>query len=209
MATVAAFALVGTLIGSAEAKFSAPFDYSATGVEILDFELDFNDIEIILDVHVTEPLGTLELSFEREFFDSKYEGVDDGFTIIADGDLVYYAEMQTSPQQRTIKLNLVSGTEQVEIFGTQLKGITAKATQPKTEIIEVVADDKSDELAKLFDENEQLRSENKVLKEENKKLDSRIFELENLVSALEVQIKNLNALVLEQVKVIYNWVIPN
>jgi len=37
------------------------------------------------------------------------------------------------------------------------------------------------------------------LKKENERLDSRIFELENLISALQQQVGNLNALVLEQV----------
>jgi uncharacterized coiled-coil protein SlyX len=45
------------------------------------------------------------------------------------------------------------------------------------------------------------------LKKENERLDSRIFELENLISALEQQVGNLNVLVLEQVNVIYKWVL--
>lgn len=196
------------LFGFTEAKLSTPFDYKITGMEIVDFGLDFKDIELILDVRVTESVGTIEISFDREFFDSRYLEVDDQFTIIADGDLVYYDELLTNSQGRTLKFNLISGTEQVEIFGTHLKGITSEIPQPKAQISpQIVTDDPSDKITELLDENQKLGAENKVLKDENKKLDSRIFELENLISALEFQVSNLSAIVTEQIKVIYNWVI--
>ena len=208
LAIIAVFAIGGMLIGFAEASIKTPFEYTAKGVEITDFEFDPRDISIILDVEVSHSIGTLAINFEREFFDSQFNGKDDGFTIIADGDLAYYDEILTSSKIRTLQLSLVSGTEQVEIFGTHLWGETAEYELP-TEIISPAAVEETDQLSELLDENERLKQENIALKAENKKLDSRIFELENLVSALEVQVKNLNALVLEQVKVIYEWIVPN
>ena len=199
---------VGTLTGFSEAKLSTPFDYVTTGVEINDFDLDFNDIEVILDVEVTEIPATIEITFEREFFDSIKMGNDTEFTIIADGDLIYYNEIVTNSELRTIKFNLASDVELVEIFGTQLKGITTK-----TPIIEVpdetsiIQADKTDEINDLAKENQILREENILLKEKNDELDGRIFELGNLISALNLQVNNLNTIVTEQVKVIYNWVL--
>jgi len=198
----------GTLIGFSEAELSTPFDYSTTGVEIKDFDLDFNDIEVMLDVEVTEIPATIEITFEREFFDSTKMEEDTEFTIIADGELIYYDEIVTNYKLRTIKFNLPSDVELVEIFGTQLKGITTKTpiieVSEKTSIIYV---DKTDEINDLVNENQMLREENILLKEKNDELDDRIFELENLITALEAQVNNLNTIVTEQLKVIYNWVL--
>ena len=205
--TITGLLVVGILMGSSEAMKSTPFEYQATGVEISDFDLDINDIEIILDVKVTKPLATMEVSFEREFFDSKIAGIDDEFTIIADGELVNYKEVETTLQHRTLKFNLLSGTDEVEIFGSKLMGLSINEIQQKNQEPQPIFNDQTEKIDELSIENEKLKAENKFLQEENERLDSRIFELENLVSALEQQISNLNAVVVEQVKVIYNWVL--
>jgi len=199
--------LGGTLVGFSEAKISTPFDYSTTGVEIKDFDLDFNDIVVMLDVEVTEIPATIEITFEREFFDSSNMEKDTEFTIIGDGELIYYDEIITNSKLRTIKFNLASDVELVEIFGTQLKGITSTPIIEVPEIISTTNVDKTDEIDDLEKENQILREENILLKEKNDELDGRIFELENLVSALETQVNKLNTIVTEQVKVIYNWVL--
>ena len=197
---------MGFLIGDAKAEMNAPFDYSTIGVEIVDFNLDFKDIEVILDVEVTELPATIEISFEREFFDSVNFDSNDEFTIIADGDILYYDEIFSNSEIRTLKFSLSSDTELIEIFGTHLKGISAQ-TQTKIIPEKVSVIEQPDKINELVKENEKLQKENALLKEENKELDGRIFELENLVSALETQVSNLNTIVTEQVSVIYNWVL--
>ena len=197
---------MGFLIGDAKAEMNTPFDYSTTGVEIVDFNLDFKDIEVILDVEVTELPATIEISFEREFFDSVNFDNNDEFTIIADGDILYYDEIFSNSEIRTLKFSLSSDTELIEIFGTHLKGISAQ-TQTKIIPEKVSVIEQPDKINELVKENEKLQKENALLKEENKELDGRIFELENLVSALETQVSNLNTIVTEQVSVIYNWVL--
>src|SRR3970040_1597600 len=207
ISVLATIVLFGTLIGFSEAELSTPFGYTLTGVDIVDFELDCKDIEVMLDVQVTEIPSTFEITFEREFFDSTNLDQDSEFTIIADGDLVYYDEIVTNSKLRTLKFNLSSDVELVEIFGTHLKGIIAQS--PIIEVTEEIPTkvEQSGKINELIEENQVLREENNILKEENKKLDGRIFELENLVSALEVQVTNLNTIVTEQIKVIYNWVL--
>ncbi len=209
MVTIALLTLVSSLFATTEAMKSTPFDYEVSGLEITNFELDFNDIEIILDVRVIEPLGTIEISFEREFFDSKFLGTDEDFTIIADGELVYYTKVENSLQHRTIKFNIPSGTTKVEIFGTQLMGLEMNQAKPSKQDTSQIFQDQSAKFNGLSIENKQLKEENEFLKKENERLDSRIFELENLVSALEQQVSNLNALVVEQVNVIYKWFLGN
>lgn len=205
LVTIALLALVSSLFTTTEAMKSTPFDYEVSGLEITNFELDFDDIEIILDVRVIEPLGTIEISFEREFFDSKFLGTDEDFTIIADGELVYYTKVQNSLQHRTIKFNIPSGTTTVEIFGTKLMGLEINHDAPSNQDNSQIFQDQSSKSKELSIENKQLKEENEFLKKENERLDSRIFELENLISALQQQVGNLNALVLEQVNVIYKW----
>ena len=208
LSVVLAITLMGVLIGDSRAETNTPFDYSTTGVEIVDFNLDFKDIEVILDVQVEELPATIEISFDREFFDSVNNDKNTEFTIIADGDILYYEEIFSNSEVRTIKFNLSSDTELIEIFGTHLKGISAQ-TQTKIipEKVSTVEIEQTDKINELFEENEKLQDENTLLKEENKELDGRIFELENLVSALETQVGNLNNIVTEQVNVIYNWVL--
>ena len=63
--------LIGTITSYSEAIQSAPFGYSTSGIEITDFELDFKDIEVMLDVKTNELPAAIELTFERDFFDSK------------------------------------------------------------------------------------------------------------------------------------------
>jgi hypothetical protein len=208
LTVVLAITLMGVLIGDSKAETNTPFDYSTTGVEIVDFNLDFKDIEVILDVQVEEIPATIEISFEREFFDSVNNGKNNEFTIIADGDILHYKEIFSNSEIRTLKFNLSSDTELIEIFGTHLKGISAQ-TQTKIipEEVSTMEIEQADKINELFEENEKLQEENAFLKEENKELDGRIFELENLVSALETQVGNLNNIVTEQVNVIYNWVL--
>lgn len=208
LSLVLAITLMGVLIGDSKAEISTPFDYRTTGVEIVDFNLDFKDIEVILDIEVTELPATIEISFEREFFDSVNSDENNEFTIIADGDIVYYEEIFSNSEIRTLKFNLSSDTELVEIFGTHLKGISAQ-TQTKiiSEEVSAMEIDQTDKINELLDENKKLQEDNMILKEENKELDGRIFELENLISALETQVSNLNTIVIEQVNVIYNWVL--
>ena len=209
LSVIAGIVLIGTMTSFSEAKLEAPFDFSTSGVEITDFNLDFKDIEIMLDVKTTELPSTVEITFERDFFDSTKMNQDIEFTIIADGDIVHYEEIKTTSELRTIKFNLKSEVELVEIFGTHLKGLTAQI--PILEVPEEIPSSQViEDMEKINDlelENKKLKYENEILIEENEELDGRIFELENLVSALEVQVHNLNSVVTEQIKVIYNWVL--
>ena len=98
--------LVAGLVNYAEAMSNVPFDYDSKGIEITNFEMDFKGTELILDVDVTQPKGNIEIVLEREFFDSVYQGQDEDFTILADGEMVYYKEIENSPTTRIINFNL-------------------------------------------------------------------------------------------------------
>ena len=93
-------------------------DYDATGLTVSDVEADLDFISLILTVDVTGSPGVLEITFDRNFFDSVYEGSDDEFIILADGDEPNFAEIETNSQSRTLSIELPSGTEDVEIIGS-------------------------------------------------------------------------------------------
>ncbi|MGQ0376674.1 MAG: coiled-coil domain-containing protein [Nitrososphaerota archaeon] len=210
---LAVFALVGMIAGTADAKLATPFEYSTNGVEITNYELDNNDMVLALDVKVTDTKGSLELTLDRNLIDSKHNGKDDIFLVIADGDEVFYKETKTTQKNRTLKFNLSPGVELVEIFGSHVNGITfSQYEQPiiniqNDQLQKIVTENSilKEKNTKLLNEVDKLKAENDALKKENKKLDSRIFELENLVSAMDKKVKDLNAVVSEQVKTMYKW----
>ena len=93
-------------------------DYVATGLTVSNVETDLDFISLILTVNVTDSPGILEITFDRNFFDSTYQGSDDAFIILADGDEPNFAEIETNSQSRTLSIQLPSGTEDVEIIGS-------------------------------------------------------------------------------------------
>ncbi|MGI9567258.1 MAG: hypothetical protein ACR2LL_09640 [Nitrosopumilus sp.] len=93
-------------------------DYSAIGVTLSGAEADLDFISLILDVSVTGSTGTLDITFDRTFFDSKFEGADDPFIILADGDEPNFTETETTSESRTLSIEVPSGTEEIEIIGS-------------------------------------------------------------------------------------------
>ncbi|MDH3834215.1 MAG: hypothetical protein OES34_08660 [Nitrosopumilus sp.] len=93
-------------------------DYTATGMTISGVEADLDFISLIFTVDVTGSTGTLDITFDRSFFDSKFQGVDDNFIILADGDEPIFTEIETTSQSRTLSIKVPAGTEEIEIIGS-------------------------------------------------------------------------------------------
>ncbi len=72
---------------------------------------------LIVNVDVTGNFGTLDFIFDRTFFDSTFDGVDDPFFVIADGLEVIFTETITT-SSRTLSIEVPMGTEDLEIIGT-------------------------------------------------------------------------------------------
>ena len=207
--------IFSAIIGIANAEMTSSFDMKTIGVEVNGIEIDSNDVVIVLDVNVIEDSGSITITFEREFFDSLYYDNDDEFVIIADGDNVYYNEINTSSESRTIQFKLNSDIEAVEIFGTQFMGndiLSKTVVEKQDEIIYTLTDENNvlvSKTEKMAKQVSQLELENQRLVDENTVLDKRIFELENLIDAMEKQILDLNKIVSSQIKTIYDWVLSN
>jgi len=98
-------------------------DYTATGMTVSGVEADLDFISLILTVDVTESPGTLDITFDRTLFDSTFEGLDDDFIILADGDEPVFSETQTNSVSRTLSIELPAGTEEVEIIGSSFNTV--------------------------------------------------------------------------------------
>jgi len=120
---VVLFTLISTALVYAETisvdveGTSFDVDYTATGVALTGIQADLEWISLILTVDVTDSNGILDITFERSFFDSTFEGLDDDFIILVDGDEPTFTETETTSQSRTLSIDLPVGTEEIEIFG--------------------------------------------------------------------------------------------
>ena len=187
-----------------------PFDVTSDGVTIQSHQLDYETMSIIFAVEVSESPGTLKIAFDRDFFDAIYQGHDDEFLIIVDGELISYSEVRSTPYDRTIQFRLHDGVDEVEIFGTTLKGQIIEQNTESLLDNDVINSQQSeqelDENEELVNQVEQLKLENVELENENEELSNKIFDLENLLGAMENKISDLNAIIMEQIKVIYTWI---
>lgn len=93
--------------------------YTGNDVTVSTIDADPDFVSLIIGVSVSGSPGTLEITFERSFFDSLYQGEDDDFIVLADGDEPTYSEIETTAQSRTLSIELPAGTETVEIIGSQ------------------------------------------------------------------------------------------
>jgi len=203
------FAILGT-VSILGADAVTPFDVTSDGVIIQSHQLDYETMSIIFAVEVSESPGTLKIDFDRDFFDAIYQGHDDEFLIIVDGELISYSEVRNTPYYRTIQFKLHDGVDEVEIFGTSIQGQIIEQNTESLFDNDVInfqqPEQKLDENEEVVNQMEQLKVENLELKNENEELSNKIFDLENLLTAMENKISELNAIIMEQIKVIYTWI---
>jgi len=113
-----AFAAPGTIAVDLDGT-SVDLSYDADGVEVVSVQSDLEFISLLFQVEVTGSPGILEITLDRNFLDATFEGVDDEFFIITDGfDEPTFEEVETTSELRTLRIELASGTEELEIFGT-------------------------------------------------------------------------------------------
>ena len=109
-------------------------EYTGNGVTVSGIDADTDFVSLIINVDVSGSPGTLEITFERIFFDSMYQGDDDNFIVLADGDEPTYSEIETTPQSRTLSIELPTGTEEVEIIGSVFgSSVTEPVEEPAVE----------------------------------------------------------------------------
>ena len=98
-------------------------EYTANGVDIKSASADMDFMSLIFTVEVLDSEGQLEFNFDRDFFDAKLGSEDDGFFVIADGDELSFEETKDD-SHRSIVLTIDPGTEEIEIVGSQIAGVS-------------------------------------------------------------------------------------
>ena len=96
---------------------SYDLEYVVSGMTVTNIESDTESMSLIFSVDVTDLIGILDVTFERSFFDSIYDDVDDAFFILADGDEVVSEESKNNIN-RNLKIEVPLGTEELEIIGS-------------------------------------------------------------------------------------------
>ena len=96
--------------------------YAVKDVTVFEVTPDSDQKELIFDIDVTSPIATLELTIPRELLDSKENGNDVDFFIIANEELVTFSEKEATDTTRTLFMQLSPGTTELEVFGTELAG---------------------------------------------------------------------------------------
>ena len=131
------FTMISTVLVYAETMSvdvegnSFDIEYTTTSMSVSGIEADTDFISLILTVDVPDSTGTLDITLDRSFFDSTFEGLDDDFIILADGDEPNFSETDTSSQSRTLSIELPAGTEEIEIIGSVF-GDGSQDTTPDT-----------------------------------------------------------------------------
>ena len=115
---------------------SYEIEYTPFKAQIKSVSADMDFISLIFTVQVDDPTASLKVVFDRVFFDAKFQsGNDDDFFVLADGEEVNFDEKKTSTQ-RTLTFGLDQGTEELEIIGTHLTGVTFLQSTVSTPITE-------------------------------------------------------------------------
>jgi len=107
-------------------------EYTGDGVSVTSIEADLDFMSLIITVNVTSSPGTLDVTFDRNFFDSTFQGIDDDFIILADGDEPPFVETETTDNRRTLSIELPKGTEEIEVIGSTF-GVVLKEEPPVVE----------------------------------------------------------------------------
>jgi len=116
-------------------------DYTTTGMTVSGIEPDLTFFSLILTVDVNDSTGTLDITFERSFLDSTFEGADDDFLIINQfGEEVNFTETETTSQSRTLSIEVLAGTTDIEIIGTIFGDSSSISTEDSDSDAKAAAD---------------------------------------------------------------------
>ena len=98
-------------------------EYTNTDVELKSASADMDFMSLIFQIEVLSNNAQLEFNFDRDFFDAKLGSDDDDFFVLVDGDELSFEESKDD-FYRNIVFSVVPGSEEIEIIGTQIAGVS-------------------------------------------------------------------------------------
>ena len=92
--------------------------YTITGGSVLSVTPDDDAKSLIIAIEATND-GVLTITLPRSLIDAKFNGEDDDFFVLIDGEEVDFDEVLTSTD-RTLTISFPAGAEEIEIIGTMV-----------------------------------------------------------------------------------------
>mgnify|MGYP006267049455 FL=1 len=121
--------------------------YEATGLTIDTIEADTSSATITVSLTAVDSPGTLQITLDRSFFDSRTSNSDDQFLVLADGAEAQFTEIKTDAS-RTLTITVPAGTNNVDIIS---QGDTNFGSgEPKQSTTEESASSKPEESTPLL-----------------------------------------------------------
>ena len=90
--------------------------YDITNAKLLNVIPDLDAVSLLIYIETTDA-GSITLTIPRTILDASINGGDDEFFVLVDGEEVDFEEIRTS-EDRTLTIDFLAGTEQIEIIGT-------------------------------------------------------------------------------------------
>jgi predicted secreted protein with PEFG-CTERM motif len=90
--------------------------YEITNAKLLNVIPDLDAVSLLIYIETTDA-GSITLTIPRSVLDASINGGDDEFFVLVDGEEVDFEEIKTSVD-RTLTIEFLAGTEQIEIIGT-------------------------------------------------------------------------------------------
>ncbi len=90
--------------------------YEITNGKIINVIPDLDAVSLLIDIEAIDD-GAITLTIPRSVLDSTINGSDDEFFVLVDGEEVFFEEITTSTD-RTLTIEFLAGSEQIEIIGT-------------------------------------------------------------------------------------------
>ena len=90
--------------------------YEITNGKITNVIPDLDAVSLLIDIEAIDN-GAITLTIPRSVLDSTINGSDDEFFVLVDGEEVFFEEITTSTD-RTLTIEFLAGSEQIEIIGT-------------------------------------------------------------------------------------------
>jgi len=90
--------------------------YEITNAEITNVIPDLENVSLLINIKTTDD-GSITLTIPKSVLDAKITDGDGEFYVLVDNEEVYFEEITTSTD-RTLTIEFLAGSEQIEIIGT-------------------------------------------------------------------------------------------
>jgi len=104
-------------------------DYRNYGVEIKNIQADVDEKKLTVTIYTTANPAFVEIDVPRELLDAITDGVDQSFTVIYEGEVSNFEQVQTTDTYRTLNIpvgtkppNHTSENQELQIIGTNIFG---------------------------------------------------------------------------------------